>query len=94
MTTEQVSSDLLILPGDPRFTETLGRSLPVGYEHIRDKHNGDVAYVCRYDLGGVVEAVSLQEATDYAYGGEWQTMDEYNEELSQEHYCNAPEWLL
>lgn len=93
---EQVNlqSDLLILPGDPEFYETLGRSLPVGYEQERDRLNGDVCCVASFEDGGTLRTVSLKEATEYAYGGELDAMEEYNEIMEQEFYVNAPEWML
>lgn len=92
--TEQANSSLLILPGDPGFYETLGRSLPVGYEQERDRLNGEICYVADYENGGVLRAVSVHEATEYAYGGEWDAMEEYNEIMEQEFFCNAPEWMI
>ena len=91
---EQLKSSLLILPGDPEFYSTLGRTLPVGHEQIRNQLNGEVCYVADYQNGGVLKAVSVKEATEYAYGGEWDEMELLNEEVEQEFYCNAPEWML
>lgn len=89
--TERESS--LILPGDPRFMETLGTTLPVGFEQTRDRLNGDIAYVVRHDQGGLIESVTLKEATDYMYGGEWDLVEEQNEEYEQEYFTNVPDWL-
>jgi hypothetical protein len=61
---EMLQSEILYLPGDLEFDETLGRQLPPtisGQEWV---------YVARAN-SGILEAVSPETATEYLYGGEY-----------------------
>lgn len=72
------SESLLLLPGDPGFDDILGRTLPCDWEAVAAQNSGEYAFVCRADQGGIMQAVSVQEATEYAFGGE------YDEVLAQQ----------
>lgn len=91
--TEQVTSDLLYLPGDPEFYQTLGRTLPTGHEELRDRYNGEICYVVPLDGGGTMQAVDLTTARDYLLGGEYELVEEQNEEIEQEYFVNCPKWM-
>lgn len=59
----------LILPGSREFEETLGGCLPPDWHQVADQHS-EFAFVFRADTG-LMEAVSPQEAREYALGGEF-----------------------
>ncbi len=71
---------LLILPGDPEWTLTLGGSLPPGWQDTAANTGGDFAFVARSG-SGLLEAVPWHEAVEYMEGGEW---DERMEEIGED----------
>lgn len=58
----------LILPGSRAFEETLGGCLPPDWRQVADE-NSDLVLVVRAETG-LMEAVSVREAQEYAFGGE------------------------
>ena len=59
----------LILPGDPRFDETLAMP-PTFWRHHAEKVGGQVAFVA--DAGsGLLRPASGQELEEYLFGGEY-----------------------
>lgn len=71
----------LLLPGDPAFYQTLGKTLPPDWQRVAQQHSGDYAFVVRPGDGGVMEAVSQDEATEYYNSGEY---DERLQEVEAE----------
>lgn len=61
----------LILPGDPEFDETLGTSLPPGWEKVADKINQACTFVVD-PHSGIMRPATPDELDDYLYGGEYQ----------------------
>lgn len=86
---QEASSDrLLLLPGDPGFDDILGQSLPENWEQEAHRRGGDFCFVARHDKGGVLEMVSTAQATEYAWGGEWDEVDDVDDgsTLFEEEY--------
>lgn len=68
---------LIMLPFDPGFYDILHRKLPQGYTDYEN------CYVTKPD-SGVVEAVTFEQAMEYALGGEYDelgTDDELDDEF-------------
>jgi hypothetical protein len=61
----------LILPGDPLFDETLGASLPPGWEETAAQHGEQCAYVADHETG-ILRPASWDEMIDYMEGGEYE----------------------
>lgn len=75
----------LILPGDPEFYETLGASLPPGWQSVRDSQNGDFGFIVRPG-SCLLEPVSGNELDEYLDGGE------YDERLDELEQIESDEW--
>ena len=67
---------LIMLPSDEGFNEILSGSLPSDFD-------GSQCVVQRSN-SGVLETVSYQEAIEYALGGEYDEVDDCDEELDDE----------
>lgn len=61
----------LVLPGDPRFDETLGVCLPPGWQREADRLCGEFAFVADVETG-ILRPCSADELEDYLYGGEYE----------------------
>ena len=61
---------LLILPGDPEYSLTLGANLPPGWHQVRAQTNGSFALVARAG-SGLLEAVPWNEVEEFLEGGEY-----------------------
>lgn len=61
----------LILPGDPEFDETLGTSLPPGWEEVANKINQACTFVVD-SRSGIMRPATPDELDDYLCGGEYQ----------------------
>lgn len=80
----------LLLPGDPEFAKTLGRTLPPDWQRVAEKHSGNYAFIVRPGDGGTMTAVSQDEATDYLYSGEYdERLEEDEDELTEEQCHRA-----
>lgn len=62
---------MLLLPGDPEFDQTLGVSLPPGWEQERDRNSGEYAFVADAETG-ILRPCSAQELEEYLEGGEYE----------------------
>lgn len=77
----------LILPGDPEFDETLGRTLPPDWQALAYQHP-DYAFVAKAGQGGILTAVPWAEAEEYLEGGEYEErlLELEDEDLLEEFY--------
>ncbi|MEP0868878.1 hypothetical protein NDA01_03580 [Trichocoleus desertorum AS-A10] len=77
----------LILPGDPEFEETLGRSLPPDWQALAYEHP-EYAIIAKAGQGGVLTAVPWSEAEEYLEGGEYEErlLESEDEDLLEEFY--------
>jgi hypothetical protein len=62
---------LILLPGDPGFSEILGMALPPGWRGERDRLNGDYAFVADHQTG-ILRTCSFDGLDDYIEGGEYE----------------------
>lgn len=69
-------SDLLLLPGDPDYEDTLATTLPFDWQEVAAYHGGDYGFVVDAETGllRIENSASIQE---YVEGGE------YDERLAQ-----------
>ncbi|MEI6729596.1 MAG: hypothetical protein WCK98_08225 [bacterium] len=67
---------LIMLPSDEGFNEILNGSLPSDFD-------GSQCVVQR-STSGLLETVSYEEAIEYALGGEYDEVDDFDEELGDE----------
>lgn len=77
----------LILPGDPAFDETLGRTLPPDWQALAYSHP-DYAFIAKAGQGGILSAVPWSEAEEYLEGGEYEErlLESEDEDLIEEFY--------
>jgi len=72
---------MLILPGDPEFSETLATP-PPNWREVAARLSGEFAFVAKAD-SGILQPVSMRELDDYIEGGEY---DERLEQLGDEDF--------
>jgi hypothetical protein len=77
----------LILPGDPEFDETLGRTLPPDWQALAYSHP-DYAFIAKAGQGGILTAVPWAEAEEYLEGGEYEErlLESEDDDLIEEFY--------
>jgi hypothetical protein len=69
-----IENRLILLPSDPEFHQILNGTLPLDFD-------GSQCVVQRAG-SGLLETVSFQEAIEYAYGGEYDEVDDdFDEDL-------------
>ncbi len=71
---------MILLPGDPGFSETLAAP-PPNWGEVAARDGSSYAFAVRPDSGGVAEAVTLSELEDFLYSGEY---DERLDEIAAE----------
>jgi len=64
-----MSTDRLILPGDPLFDLTLFGHLPPGWQRTAEQVGQQVSFVC--EESGIMRPATPDELEDYLYGGEY-----------------------
>lgn len=69
-------SDLLFLPGDPEYEDTLATTLPFGWQEVAAYHGGDYGFVVDSETG-LLRVEDSAGIRDYVEGGE------YGERLGQ-----------
>ncbi len=69
-------SRLILLPSDPEFHQILNGSLPLDFD-------GSQCVVQRAG-SGLLETVSYQDAIEYALGGEYDEVDDFDEDFDIE----------
>lgn len=69
-----ITSDILLLPHERAFQETLGWNLPFGAPPESN-------FIVRADGSGILEPASFKETEEYLYGGEY---DERMSEIGDE----------
>jgi hypothetical protein len=61
---------MLLLPGDPEYEKTLGRTLPPDWRAKAEQFCGDFGFVAHAETG-LLEAVSFSQLDEYIHGGEY-----------------------
>ncbi len=71
-----ITDRIIMVPSDEGFQEILNGSLPLDFD-------GSQCVVQRSG-SGVLETVAFNEAIEYAFGGEYDEVDDFDDELDAE----------
>lgn len=77
-----IENRLILLPCDPEFHQILNGTLPMNFD-------GSQCVVQRAG-SGLLEAVSFENAIEYALGGEYDEVDDEFEEEEDEQWLGCP----
>lgn len=73
-------SDIILLPGDPGFNQTLLLSRPPGWQQVAAK-NGNGAAMVEDSSTGIMKPVDEKGLEEYMYGGEYDEAEQKSQIL-------------